>query len=283
MPPLDGPSANAFSFIREALLAGVIHGNAYHLPSPAETARKCPAVRNARTLAWQVELVDSAKVDASTCFGAVMLSAGYLCECWCAAHLMLKSALTQKLASDARLIQVLPRGETFAWPADAPLPTDLGTEYVAETNRMFSTIVTATVLHEIGHTIQKGFHPPGHSEEIACDRFAMKYLLGNRSSDGDEYRKLGVAMWLCGLCSEALTKEAYVSPTHPHPIDRMQDFLLRHASHPPRTKMEANLHLICASHVIKMARELRPKALDDSRFHDRTTFRGMLREIRKYW
>lgn len=196
---------------------------------------------------------------------------------------MLKSALTKKLAPDAPLIQILPRGDTFIWPMEVPMPTQTGHEYVDQTNRMYCTIVTATLLHELGHSVEAGRHPPGHSEEIACDRFAMKYLLGNRSWDGEEYRRLGVAMWLCGLCSQALTAEPYMSATHPHPIDRMQLFLLRHASHRPRTETEANIHLICAAHVIKMARVLRSTALDDSRFQDRSTFRAMLREIRKYW
>jgi hypothetical protein len=282
---LDSQSQRAATFLQDELLSTVIRDSRYYLPDPACSIVRSPIVQAARQISLRVEIEHTAKNVAGTRVrdGIIKLSDGYFCERWCATYFLLKSALTQKMVPEAPLLTLLPKGAAFSWPVDTPQPAEIAMEFVEPTNKIYPSVVTATLLHEIGHNLVEKVTVPGPVREAMCDRFAERYLLGKRRGDGTDFRRLGVAIWLCCICSESLSESGYYSSTHPHPVDRVLTFLKAHASHPPKSELDSIVHLICAAHIMKLARVSRPSHTDTVLENKHRNLRHLLRDLKDCW
>lgn len=189
----------------------------------------------------------------------ITLTTSWFCKRWCSSYLLLKS-ITHPQPGDP-FLKALEFKESFEWPTVAPSPALTDDETVDRTNKVYPCIFAGTLLHEIGHAIYAESGLEGPRLEYACDHFAISYLLGNRSDADRGFVMLGLAVWLCCLCSESLDAGSYHSVTHPNPVARVESFLKEFV--PADDEFGGMAWMICVSHVIRLARIHNRGALDE--------------------
>ncbi len=281
---LDDNCAAAMQFFRDDLLKNLIRGGSCVIPEPATSMARSPSTAYVRRLKSPV-IVATAVSEAGyiPACQEIVLTEGFLCERWCASYFLLHSALTMKFKPDAPLMHLLEHGQVFNWHLDSPLPTQIDQVHVGVVNRIFPWVISCSVLHEMGHAIEEQRTIAGPERELACDRFAARYLLGRKWGEAVDYRRLAVAISLCCICSEVLTKEDFVQRRHPNPVDRLLGFLRAHARHPAKTWLDQHLYMVCTVHVMKLVREYRRNKLDAAMAKDRSTLREILHDLRDCW
>ena len=215
----------------------------------------------------------------------IVVSWGFLCERWCTTY-RLGRVYGQRDLVGFDLVVPNPADE-FEWPADIPAPWAQD-ELVGNTNKAYLPVVCATLLHEIAHPVFRG-SGTRQAIELRCDHFSMNYLLGRQPLEAIEFRLVGVCIWLCALCSETLGQDGLRDPHHPHPVRRVEQFLVRFVepsldrAHP----LKAATVWFCALHIWNLARLRRPEpfdyAMDD--FHETNSADPMvlLDVLRQCW
>jgi len=196
--------------VREALSPWIKEGRFYPLPIP-----KGFELEDGQEIVFPAELrcQITDQVEPHALFrpneSRIILSAGWLCQRWCSAFLLLN-----RCEPDTQLdrdLEVIDLEGNFIWPEYIPMP-DSGGELVRKTNSVFAWLFQATITHELGHVIL----PPKADRldtEYACDAFAAQWLL-QTAADGkvsDKVVMLALTSWMCCICSEGLRGSSWTS------------------------------------------------------------------------
>lgn len=218
----------------------------------------------------------------------IRLSAGFLCERWCSSYNLAKVYHGIKGAMDEFDVPLHPAGVPFFWPDNIPGPDTAGDAMVANVNKVFLPMVSATMLHEVGHAIHRG-SGTAQQIELRCDEFAMDYLLGKGNAAANEFCTLAVAIWLCCICSESLGGGAVWNQTHPHPADRVEAFLHGYVYpyHAGQTRVMEAIEMLCVGHIWNLARLRRKEpfeyAMEDFRAEKSGNPSVLLKCLRQCW
>jgi hypothetical protein len=188
----------------------------------------------------------------------ITIPIGWLCSRWCSAYQLLKAAYPGA-ASQAVILEPVQPDIPFDWPESVPGPTNDADPVVAQTNQFFPWLVSAAVLHEIGHAVNAS-KASGPALELKCDRFSALYLLGTSDFEAREVRMFAIATWLCCICSESLTYCSHFATTHPNPVERLQAFLREFV--PRDTTIGNALWMMCLGFAIRIARSRDRVTLD---------------------
>lgn len=225
---LQNPTIQAAIYIKDHVLPADLEGmirNLGRLALDRRTRRRMNSlVRNA-TLEMPPTHDAIAKISVTQ--RRIQLPYGCLAARWCSTYRTC-GLLNGAVGFDA-FRQAAPVGDTFTWPSDVPAP-DQATEEVANVNKIFPYVLFATVLHEIGHIVHRERRVFGVRLELACDAFAMDYYIQSYRSENLKTVALGLAIWVCCLCSESLFFTEHKSRSYPSPARRMEQLFARHLS-----------------------------------------------------
>lgn len=219
----------------------------------------------------------------------IRISAGFLCERWCTSYRLARvyHAITE--AMEKFEVPLNPVGVPFDWPGDIPGPDAADNNTVTNANKVFLPVVSATVLHEVGHAIHRGVAATKQEIELRCDDFALNYLLGKGNAAADEFITVATAIWLCCICSESLGGGALWNQSHPHPADRVRAFLEGYVRpyHAGQTRIMEAVEMLCVGHIWNLARLRRPEpfeyAMDDFRARNTGDPMVLLECLRQCW
>jgi hypothetical protein len=269
-------------FILHELLPEVLaEGQPPRLPPAAPGRRTLPRITddlghlNVRILAGPRP---SASIVLET--GTINFTYGWFCERWCSTYLLLR-AMAVVPAIDEPLITVRPAGDIYHWPDNIPVPWAKGDALVAYANKVLKWVVLPTLLHEVGHAVERESGKSGEALEMACDAIAIWHLLGRRQ---DEYRDiitLGVVIWLCCLCSEARAARRAPEDQHPCPVDRVRAYLREFV--PPNAEFGSRVWLLGVSHVLRLTAGRNRAGLDEVLTHTHGSLDELLADLRKCW
>jgi hypothetical protein len=253
--------------VAEYLVKAVLHpmfdGERVQFPTTGRKARLPEKFRSTLAVLHASipnELVPIARIEGEK----IILPAGFLCERWCSSFRLASVYHNLKGAFD-EFESELPDSDTeFIWARGVPEPTTENHPVVASVNKMFVPVVAATLLHEVGHSLYRRESENQKETELKCDRFAMEYLLGGESPAGQEFRFVGVAIWLCCVCSESLSQRKLALVSHPHPVDRVMPFItdFLHPHYVIFPGLMGALEGLCMVHIYNLARLRRPEAFE---------------------
>ena len=260
-------------------------GRPLHLPQPAPGSgvnrlRLAEISANHELVIWEgLQSKASLKFECR----AINFTHGWICERWCSTYFLLRSSVSPLPAGDP-LIKVMlrERERIVTWPDDAPIPSTQGNDLVQLANRVFPWVVLPTLLHEVGHVVEQNSDLKGPALELVCDAFAIRYLLGKREDEFRDIVMLGLAIWLCCLCSEYLPHDVSIGKDHPNPVDRARNFL---SSFVPRdTEMGHRVWALCTSHVMRLTRVHARSFLDtDVLSKKHSDLEELLEDLRRCW
>jgi hypothetical protein len=245
------------TYLIENILTPVIYENRVRLPYSFKTETKLiqEIVPKIRT-----QIKDSGKSCAmiSKKDWVINLTTAWLCQRWCSAYGLLLSVNEPKAAQQFFEVQI--RADNFVWPKNVPDPTSTDDTTVDNANKLFPYLFATTILHEIGHAVHCG-NLNYFELELACDHFAICYLLDDRPEANRNVVMLGLAVWFCCLCSESLDSCAFTSATHPNPVTRMERFLKEFV--PNEGDVGNAIWMMCVGHVMRLARFHNRSSLDE--------------------
>jgi hypothetical protein len=270
-------------FLVERVLEKFIHGGRLHLPQAAPGSGLANLDPRGLSLRLTARIEDVARSNAwlSTDEAKVTLTTGWCCERWCSVYLILKS-VSPNLQRDYPILEVLPQSEEFAWPDSVPPPDIEGDAVAVQTNNIYPWVLIATVLHEVGHAVNAELKATALEMELACDEFAARYLVGTGDFETRDVRMLGLTLWVCSICSESLGSSFSSSATHPNPVERMHRFL--RAFVPADSEFGQTLWLLCAAHVIRLARiHERPNLDAEVLTNSQANLDQLLQELKLCW
>jgi len=270
------------TYLIEHVLAGVIVGRRIRLPkaAPGTDIKDQAFPEVLARISGRVEDIAKSRASISVTDGRITLTTGWLCERWCSAYLLLKSNFLDQ--DNDPILEALPVGDSFVWPANIPDPRTAH-DLVLQANRIYPILVTAAVLHEIGHAINAKCDCSKPDMELRCDHFAAMYLLGSRMDGFRDISMLGLAAWFCCLCSESLNAGYWSIADHPNPIRRMQRYLRNFV--PIESELGTVIWLLCVGHVMRLARIHNRPALDEVVLLDNgyQNFNALLSDLESCW
>jgi hypothetical protein len=268
-------------YLVDHVMTSFIHDGCFHLPKAAPDFSQADERSKAKAIfpTLRIQIEESVRPNASISIpkGKITLTTAWCCQRWSSAYSLLTPDGNPQ-HPDLPLDE-----ETFAWPAEFPDPEN-DAEPVKQINRIYPWIVTATVLHEVGHSLYSGVSECRASIELDCDRFAHRFLVGSREFDTKDLRMLGLACWVCCLCSESLGPGCY--PTdhhcHAHPVDRVKLFLNEFV--PQTTSLGNRIWLICIGHLTRLASFHRRPAFEEGELErDYPNWEEALNVLRLVW
>lgn len=214
----------------------------------------------------------------------IELSAGFLCERWCSAYRLLNLFLNPPEGfSQYQIVGASPPHTPFQWPEDLPDPICADNQTGQALRAVYKHVIEATILHEVGHAVKEAMAAPKPEVELACDAYALEYLLGDTITRDREIFALGAAIWLCCICAESLLYTEMEISTHPNPIDRMERLTSKYLATRPDSEQLSAIYTLCVGQEVVLARARRPYQCDLALSKHRGDIAALSRELRRCW